>query len=147
MKLGIIQDIHPNLPTLKKAVEIFRENNCPFELMHCNSTYPMPIDGANLRVIDTLRQEFSCDVGYSGHEAGIIISCAAAALGATSIERHITLDRSMYGSDQSASLEIGGLKKLVKYIRDIEVSLGTNEKTVYEQELNAAKKLRTVDTL
>lgn len=135
------------LQQVTKAVEIFRENNCPFELMHCNSTYPMPIDGANLRVIDTLRQEFSCDVGYSGHEAGIIISCAAAALGATSIERHITLDRSMYGSDQSASLEIGGLKKLVKYIRDIEVSLGTNEKTVYEQELNAAKKLRTVDTL
>jgi len=135
------------LEQVTKAVEIFRENNCPFELMHCNSTYPMPIDGANLRVIDTLRQEFSCDVGYSGHEAGIIISCAAAALGATSIERHITLDRSMYGSDQSASLEIGGLKKLVKYIRDIEVSLGTNEKTVYEQELNAAKKLRTVDTL
>ena len=130
-----------------KAVQIFRDNNCPFELMHCNSTYPMPIDGANLRVIDTLRQKFNCDVGYSGHEAGVIVSCAAAALGATSIERHITLDRSMYGSDQSASLEIGGLNKLVKYIRDIELSLGTSEKTVYEQEINAAKKLRTVDTL
>ena len=95
----------------------------------------------------TLRDTFNCDVGYSGHETGLMISCAAVAMGANSVERHITLDRSMYGSDQSASLEINGLRKLVEYVREIEIAKGTSEKTITETEINAAKKLRTVDDL
>jgi len=90
---------------------------------------------------------FGCNVGYSGHEAGIIISCAAVAMGATSIERHITLDRSMYGSDQAASLEINGLRKLVKYIRDIEVAKGEYGKFVTDNERQIEKKLRRSNTL
>jgi N-acetylneuraminate synthase len=132
---------------IEKAVSIFREANCPFELMHCNSTYPMPAGEANLRTIVTLSEKFDCKTGYSGHEAGIIVSVAAAALGATSIERHITLDRSMYGSDQAASLEIAGLIKMVRYIRDVESALGSGEKTVTGKEKEIAKKLRKVDTL
>jgi len=127
---------------IRKAVSIFKKANCPYELMHCNSTYPLNPEDANLRVIETLRNEFSCDVGYSGHEVGIIVSCAAVALGATSIERHITLDRSMYGSDQAASLEIGGLNKLTSYIRDIEKSLGSPVKKIHASEVSAMKKLR-----
>jgi len=132
---------------ISKAVQVFRNANCPFELMHCNSSYPMAVEDANLRTMETLRNNFNCNVGYSGHETGLIVSCAAAALGATSIERHITLDRSMYGSDQSASVEIGGLKKLVKYIRAVEASLGSPEKIVTEKEKQIAQKLRRVSTL
>ncbi len=85
---------------LEKAIDIFREADCPFELMHCVSTYPMTDEDANLNRIKTLRERYGCDVGYSGHEVGLAVSYAAAALGITSLERHITLDRSMYGSDQ-----------------------------------------------
>ena len=87
--------------------------------MHCNSSYPMDTKDANLSAIKTLREKFGCNIGYSGHEVGIIITCAAAALGATSIERHITLDRAMYGSDQSASLEIGE-KQIAKKLRQVD---------------------------
>ena len=132
---------------ISKAVKIFKAANCPFELMHCCSTYPMKTEDANLKVMQTLREKFNCKVGYSGHEVGLIVTCAAAALGATSIERHITLDRSMYGSDQSASLEINGLARLVDYIREVEKSFGSGEKVVTEEELNIAKKLRRVDDL
>jgi N-acetylneuraminate synthase len=132
---------------ISKAVQVFRNANCPFELMHCNSSYPMAVEDANLRTMETLHNNFNCNVGYSGHETGLIVSCAAAALGATSIERHITLDRSMYGSDQSASVEIAGLKKLVKYIRAVEASLGSPEKIVTEKEKQIAQKLRRVNTL
>lgn len=132
---------------IKKAVQIFKDKNCSYELMHCNSSYPMKVEDANLKTIETLRNTFSCNVGYSGHETGLIVSCAAVCFGATSIERHITLDRAMYGSDQSASLEIPGLIKLVKYIRAIESATGTGEKVVTETEMNIASKLRRVDTL
>lgn len=132
---------------IEKAAAIFDNANCPYELMHCNSTYPTDPADANLNVIKTLRDHFDVHVGYSGHETGIIVTCAAVALGATSVERHITLDRSMYGSDQSASLELGGLNRLVKYIRAVEVSLGTGEKKVTEKEKTIAAKLRTVNTL
>jgi N-acetylneuraminate synthase len=135
------------LEQIGKVVKIFRTAHCPFELMHCNSTYPMPVDAANLRTIATLRGTFDCNVGYSGHETGLIVSCVAVALGATSVERHITLDRSMYGSDQSASVELGGLKKLVNYIRAVETSLGDGNKVVTEQETQIATKLRRVNTL
>ena len=127
---------------IRHAVSIFEKAGCSYELMHCNSTYPMDPSDANLRVINTLRNEFGCNVGYSGHEVGVIVSCAAVALGATSLERHITLDRAMYGSDQSASLELGGLNKLVNYIRDIENSLGSATKQLLPSEVPAMKKLR-----
>ena len=136
-----------SIKQIDKAVEIFREAGCSFELMHCNSTYPLPPEQANLNVIHTLRNRYGCDIGYSGHETGLIISCAAVALGATSVERHITLDRSMYGSDQAASLELNGLRKLVEYIREIELSLGDGKKIITEAERKAAKKLRKVDNL
>tara|TARA_R100000008_G_C3558755_1_gene154774 strand:+ start:341 stop:1183 length:843 start_codon:yes stop_codon:yes gene_type:complete len=132
---------------IEKAVQIFKDANCPFELMHCCSAYPMQPEDANLMMIKTLRRTFGCKVGYSGHEVGIIIACAAAAMGATSIERHITLDRSMYGSDQAASLEIGGLNRLVSYIREIETAMGDGNKTITAVEKKIAEKLRTVDTL
>ena len=127
---------------IETAVNIFREKNCPFELMHCVSTYPMKDSDANLRTINTLREKFKCDVGYSGHETGLAISYAAVALGATSIERHITLDRSMYGSDQAASLASPGLKKLVPELRKIEIALGDGVKRIIDDELPIAKKLR-----
>jgi N-acetylneuraminate synthase len=130
------------LQEIRNAVHIFKKADCSYELMHCNSTYPMDVKDANLNVIKTLKQEFDCKVGYSGHEVGIIVSCAAVALGATSIERHITLDRAMYGSDQAASLELGGLSRLVGYIRDIEDSLGSPFKVVLDSELPSKKKLR-----
>ena len=127
---------------IETAVNIFREKNCPFELMHCVSTYPMKDSDANLRTINTLREKFKCDVGYSGHETGLAISYAVVALGATSIERHITLDRSMYGSDQAASLASPGLKKLVPELRKIEIALGDGVKRIIDDELPIAKKLR-----
>jgi len=129
---------------VEDAVGIFEMVDCPFELMHCCSVYPMEDSEANLAVIDTLRNRFRCDVGYSGHEKGLVVSCAAVALGASSIERHITLDRAMYGSDQAASLEVTGLKKLVVYIRAIETAIGSSIKTVSKKEAEIAKKLRKV---
>jgi N-acetylneuraminate synthase len=127
---------------IAQVVNIFRSYDCPFELMHCNSTYPMKDENANLRCIETLRRVFDCKVGYSGHEVGIITTVAAATLGATSVERHITLGRSMYGSDQGSSLELVGLKKMVDYIRTMESALGDGKKVVYPEELEAAKKLQ-----
>jgi len=132
---------------IDKAVEIFKKANCPFELMHCNSTYPMPDDQANLNLIPVLRERYGCNVGYSGHEVGLITSVAAVALGATSIERHITLDRAMYGSDQAASVEIVGFYRLVSYIRTVEVALGKPEKNVFPGEEKIKKKLRKINTL
>ena len=129
-----------------KAVEIFEEKNCPYELMHCNSQYPMPPELANLRTIAALRDRFNCNVGYSGHETGTAISIAATALGITSLERHITLDRCMYGSDQVASIELSKMASLVCEIRKIEIAMGDGVKTVTEEEFECAKKLRIVET-
>lgn len=136
-----------SLEEIAKVVKIFEEANCPFELMHCNSTYPMKDEDANLRMIPALREKFNCDVGYSGHEVGLITSCAAVALGANSIERHITLDRAMYGSDQAASVEIMGFYRLIDYIRTIEKALGKPVKIIYNDEINIKNKLRRVNTL
>jgi N-acetylneuraminate synthase len=127
---------------IEKAVEIFNKANCPFELMHCVSTYPMSDEDANLRCIETLRKYFRCDVGYSGHEVGLAPSYAAAALGITSLERHVTLDRAMYGSDQAASIEPRGLRQLVGAVRKIEKAMGTGEKTILKSEQSIAQKLR-----
>ncbi len=130
------------LEDISKAIEIFKEVNCPFELMHCVSTYPMRDTDANLNTINTLRNIFKCDVGYSGHETGLAISYAAAALGITSLERHITLDRTMYGTDQAASLSPMGLKKLVGEIKKINLALGDGKKRILKEEIPIAKKLR-----
>jgi len=127
---------------IQKAVDIFRDANCSFELMHTISTYPMRDEDANLRLINTLRDRYQCNVGYSGHEVGLAISYAAAAMGITSLERHITLDRAMYGSDQSASIEPSGLHQLVGAVRKIEKAMGDGEKRVIEAEVPIARKLR-----
>lgn len=124
------------------AVNIFRDYKCPFELMHCNSTYPMPKEDANLRMIPALRERYVCKVGYSGHEVGRIVSTSAVALGATSIERHITLDNTMYGSDQAASLNVKDFLRLTEDIRIIETILGSGKKELSEKELATRKKLR-----
>ena len=130
---------------IEKAVRIFKKYNCRFELMHCHSSYPMPVDEANLKIIPILKKRFRCKVGYSGHEiqpTGICIP--AVMLGATSIERHITINRAMYGSDQAASLEPMGLKRLVRDIRLLDRILGGGEKRIHDSELLAQKKLREI---
>lgn len=124
------------------AVEIFQKLNCPFELMHCNSTYPMEEADANLRLIQTLKERYGCAVGYSGHEAGILVSTLAVAAGASSIERHITLDKTMYGSDQKASIEPEELRSLVQQIRLAESIMGGGEKMLSQAEQAVRKKLR-----
>ena len=130
---------------ISKAVKIFKTHNCPFELMHSHSAYPMPPHEANLKMIQTLRKKFKCKVGYSGHEISSYSICLAAVLlGATSIERHITLDRSMYGSDQAASLEPPGLIRLVRDIRELDFILGDGKKIIWDSELPAQKKLREI---
>ena len=130
---------------ISRAVKLFRKFDCPFELMHSHSAYPMAAHEANLRVIQTLKKKFKCNVGYSGHEISSYSICMAAVLlGARSIERHITLDRSMYGSDQAASLEPSGLIRLVRDIRELDFVLGDGKKRIWDSELPAQKKLREV---
>ena len=113
-------------------------------ITHATSTYPCDPHELNLRMIPTLKAEFPVPVGYSGHEVGLVPSAVAVALGACMVERHITLDRAMWGSDQAASVEPGGFERLVKYIRVTEQSLGDGVKVVYESEMGARKKLRRV---
>ena len=131
------------LKNISDAVKIFRKHKCPFELMHSHGTYPMRDDEANLRLIPVLAKKYKCNVGYSGHEIGSYNICIPAIiLGATSIERHITLGRTMYGSDQAASLEASGLQRLVRDIRLVDKILGDGKKRVWSSELPAQKKLR-----
>ena len=132
------------LDEIKQVVEIFKKKNCPFELMHTVSTYPMKNSDANLKMIKTLKDIFNCNVGYSGHENGRAVSVAAAALGITSLERHITLDRTMYGSDQSASLEIDGFRMLINYVRIVEEAMGDGEKKILQKEIEIRKKLAPI---
>ena len=124
------------------AVDIFRDANCPFELMHCVSTYPMDDRDANLRRIKTLRDSYKCNVGYSGHETGLAISYGAVGYGISSLERHITLDRAMYGSDQAASLEPVGFTSLIGGIRKIESAHGDGSLDMNPKEKSVADKLR-----
>ena len=128
---------------IDNAVDIFKKNNCSFELMHCVSTYPMKIEDANLITIDEMKDVYNCNVGYSGHENGVVVSVAATMLGISSLERHITLDRTMYGSDQSASLEFSGMKNLTESIEKTLLAIG--EKSlgkIIDEEIPIAKKLR-----
>ena len=128
---------------ISEAVEIFKKANCPFELRHCNSSYPMKEKDANLACIKTLKNKFGCDVGYSGHEASLLKVClTAVVLGATSIERHITADRAMYGSDQSASVEAQHLKSFVTAVRAIPGLIGDGVKKITEAEIKIREKLR-----
>ena len=131
------------LEEIDGVVKIFNDANCPFELMHCNSTYPMKDEDANLNCIPMLKERYGCNVGYSGHESSLIKVCiSAVALGATSLERHITLDRAMYGSDQAASIEINALLNFVQSVRTIPYVLGNGIKSLNELELKAREKLR-----
>jgi N-acetylneuraminate synthase len=129
---------------ISKAIEIFNSYGCSYELMHCVSVYPMPVDIANIKRIKTLRDMFRCNVGYSGHEVGVSVSIAACAMGISSLERHITLDRSDYGSDQPASIEIEGLRKLVKYSKEVESAMGEGNINASLEEKEVKIKLRTV---
>lgn len=130
---------------IEKAVKIFRKHDCPFELMHSHSCYPMPLEEANLRVIQTLKKKFQCKVGYSGHEStGYLVCISAVMLGASSIERHVTIDRTLYGHDQAASLEPLGLMRLVRDIRTLDRIIGDGKKRIWDSELPSIKKLRQI---
>lgn len=132
-----------SLKDIDEAVNIFKKNNCKFELMHCFSTYPMNASNANLKTIDSLRNRYDCDVGYSGHESGLAVSFAAVGHQITSLERHITLDRASYGSDQSASLEPRGMQLLIKTIKTMQVAEGEDKiGIILDEEIPIAKKLR-----
>ena len=131
------------LEELDQVVKIFKDADCPFELMHCNSTYPMKEEDANLLCIPMLKSRYGVNVGYSGHESSLIKVCTAAVtLGATSLERHITLDRAMYGSDQAASIEAHALSNFVETVRAVTAILGTGQKVLGEAEMKTREKLR-----
>ncbi|REK10968.1 MAG: N-acetylneuraminate synthase [Planctomycetota bacterium] len=134
-----------NMDQIDAAVKLLGTDN--LLLAHATSTYPCPKEELNLRMITTLRGMYPCPIGYSGHEVGLATTLAAVALGASFLERHITLDRAMWGSDQAASIEPGGLKRLVKDVRNVELALGDGKKQVYESEVIAASRLRLRDTL
>ncbi len=129
---------------IKAAVRVLGEDN--LMITHATSTYPCEPEELNLRMIQTLRETFDCPIGYSGHEVGLIPTVVAVAMGACLVERHITLDRAMWGSDQAASVEPGGVERLVKYIRVTEQSLGNGVKQVYASEQSSLRKLRRVQS-
>ena len=132
------------LENIDEAVKIFKESDCDFELMHCVSTYPMKPENANLLTINALKKRYKCKVGYSGHENGVVVSLAALSFGITSLERHITLDRTMYGSDQAASLEYNGMKNLSESIDKMLLAYGEEKLgDILEEEKAIAKKLRS----
>lgn len=133
------------LSDIDEAVKIFKENKCSFEIMHCISAYPFDEKrtSANLNLINFYKERYKCNVGYSGHEkGGLAISLAASGMGISSIERHITIDRSLYGSDQSASIEPAALRQLITGIRKVENAFNNNKKTMLDEEKSIAKKLR-----
>ena len=130
---------------IESAVKVFKENSCPFELLHCNSTYPMDDLEANLNTILYLKDKFKCEVGYSGHETSLLKVCiAAVTLGARTIERHITLDRTSYGSDQASSIQVTGykLRDFSDVIKSIPKILGDKEKKLTDKEKKIRDKLR-----
>tara|TARA_B100001027_G_C16069598_1_gene242370 strand:+ start:24 stop:593 length:570 start_codon:yes stop_codon:yes gene_type:complete len=125
-----------------KALKIFKKNKCKFMLMHCVSSYPAKDNQLNLNYIKTMKKKFRCDVGYSGHEISVSPSLMAACLGAQAIERHITLDRTMWGTDQSASLELNGMKLLAEFIRKFEECQGSGIKKFNDLEKKMLKKFK-----
>ena len=127
---------------IRESVSVVGTDN--LVITHATSTYPCEPEELNLKMVETLRNEFPCPIGYSGHEVGLIPSVIAVAFGACMVERHITLDRAMWGSDQAASVEPNGFERLVKYIRVTELAVGDGVKRVYESEMSSLKKLRRV---
>ncbi|MGH2405884.1 MAG: N-acetylneuraminate synthase family protein [bacterium] len=131
------------LEEIDAVVSLFRSHECPFVLMHCNGSYPMEESDANLLCIPMLRERYKCEVGYSGHESSLIKVCVAAVvLGAVALERHITLDRAMYGSDQAASISARALDDFVDAVRRAPAILGTGKKEITPAEMQVRKKLR-----
>ncbi len=132
------------LDEVDQAVKTIKDSNskCNFSVLHCNSTYPAPIEDLNLKCIETLQKRYNCPVGYSGHEFGLTTTIASICMGATIIERHITLDRTMWGTDQMCSVEPQGLIKLVRGVNELSLALGNGEKTVTDKEKEIRKKLR-----
>lgn len=130
------------LEQIKSAIKLIGEEN--LVITHATSAYPCDPYELNLRMIDTLHKMFNCPIGYSGHEVGLVTSAVAVGLGACLVERHITLDRALWGSDQAASVEPGGFERLVKYIRVTEAAVGDGVKKVYESELPSLRKLRRI---
>src|SRR3990170_1358612 len=128
---------------ISKAVEAIAQEN--LVITHATSSYPCDPNELNLRMVETLRGMFDCPIGYSGHEVGLVTSAVVIALGACMVERHITLDRALWGSDQAASVEPGGFERLVKYIRVTELALGDGVKRVYDSEVASLRKLRRVN--
>jgi N-acetylneuraminate synthase len=132
-----------NWKMIDHAVDIFRKHNCTFTLLHCLSTYPCEDEECNVLLVKTLKERYDCEVGYSGHEKGVLPSVLAVAFGATVLERHITLDRTMYGSDQAASLEKRGLELMIRDARRVKAILGDGQvKEITAKEAPIAKKLR-----
>lgn len=127
---------------IDNAVAVFRRHDCPFELLHCVSIYPMQPEEANLLLIPELRKRYGCPVGYSSHEIGNIATLGAVALGACSVERHFTLDRTMYGSDQASSVEPAELIEFVRDIRHMAAARGTGERELSDKEMAVRKKMR-----
>ncbi len=127
---------------IENLISIFKSHNCPLMLMHTVSTYPSKLEDLNLNCIQTLKQKYKVPVGYSGHEVSVSPSVIAATLGASAIERHITLDRAMYGSDQAASLQPDGFRQLANILRNIPQILGDGEKRILKEEEAIANKLR-----
>ena len=127
---------------INKAVETIGQKD--LVITHATSSYPCDPKELNLRMVDTLRGMFECPIGYSGHEVGLVTSAVVIAMGSCMVERHITLDRALWGSDQAASVEPGGFRRLVKYIRVVEQALGDGVKKVYPSELSSLEKLRRV---
>jgi len=142
-RLTLVSTGMSDISDVEHAVQIFNKYNCPIVLLHCVATYPAKKENLNLRSIITLKEKFpSLPIGYSGHESNVSPTIVAVALGAVVVERHITLDRAMPGSDQSASLEPAGLRNLVGAIKQIPAELGTGVKGYMPGEVETAKKLR-----
>ena len=135
--MSTLEDVEKAVMTIKSV-----KSNVDFALLHCNSSYPAPIKDLNLKCIRTLKERFNCEVGYSGHEFGLTTTIASICLGATIIERHITLDRTMWGTDQMCSVEPQGLIKLVRGIKELNSALGDGVKVVTDTEIPIRKKLR-----
>ena len=141
-KLTLISTGMSTIKDISKAVNIFRKKKCKFLLMHCVSTYPCPIENLNLNLIQTLKKKFKCEVGYSGHESSVSPSIIAYIMGATYIERHISLDRSMWGTDQAASLSESGMKNLSDILNKSQNVLGDGIKRLSKQESDLLKKFK-----
>ena len=141
-KLTFISTGMSEIKDINRVIKIFKKNNCDFVLMHCVSTYPCPENELNLNIIKTFKKKYKCKIGYSGHESSVSPSIAAWFLGAEYIERHITLDRSMYGTDQAASLSEPGLRDLANILAKLPMVFGNGVKTISKKEKELIKKFR-----